>query len=125
MLLTISSITRFLMIPKLQLDYLNKVYKQQAVRYGLFAKGLAGYGSHLAQIEGVTMSLLPPFASPCRAFGATSTSACGCVGGSAGGHELSGRVCVCLGVLIFFTSIFLPTLYLQTVWFCVLIPCYR
>jgi hypothetical protein len=49
--LTTSSTTHFLMPPKLQLDYLNKVYKQQAVRYGLFAKGLAGYGSHLARIE--------------------------------------------------------------------------
>jgi hypothetical protein len=39
------------MTPKSQLNYLNKVYKQQAVRYGLFAKGLAGYGLHLARIE--------------------------------------------------------------------------
>jgi hypothetical protein len=46
-----SSITHFSMTPKLQPDYLNKVYKQQAVRYGLFAKGLAGCGSHLARIE--------------------------------------------------------------------------
>jgi hypothetical protein len=43
------STTHFSMIPKLQLDYLNKVYKQQAVRYDLFAKGLAGGGSYLAR----------------------------------------------------------------------------
>jgi hypothetical protein len=49
--LTIFSTIHFLMTTKLQLDYLNKVYKQQAVRYGLFVKGLASYGSHLAQIE--------------------------------------------------------------------------
>jgi hypothetical protein len=30
----------------------------------------------------------------------TSTSACGYAGGSAGGNALSGRVCVCLGMLL-------------------------
>jgi hypothetical protein len=45
------SITLFLITPKLQLDYLNKVCKQQAVRYDLFAKGLAGCESYLARIE--------------------------------------------------------------------------
>jgi hypothetical protein len=49
--LTTSSITHFLMTPKLQPDYLNKAYKQQPVRYGLFAKGLAGCESHQARIE--------------------------------------------------------------------------
>jgi hypothetical protein len=51
MLLTISSTIHFSMIPKLQPDYLSKAYKQQAVRYGLFAKGLAGCGLYLAWIE--------------------------------------------------------------------------
>jgi hypothetical protein len=49
--LTISSIIYFLMIHKLQLDYLTKATKQQPVRYGLFAKGLADCESHLARIE--------------------------------------------------------------------------
>ena len=35
-----------------------------------------------------------------------STSACGCVRGSAGGNALSGRVCVCLGVLVFLPASF-------------------
>jgi hypothetical protein len=49
--LTTSSITHFLITPKLQPDYLKKATEQQPVRYDLFAKGLAGYGSHLARIE--------------------------------------------------------------------------
>ena len=49
MRLTTSSTTHFSMTPELQPDYLNKVYKQRAVRYGLFAKGLAGCESHLAR----------------------------------------------------------------------------
>jgi hypothetical protein len=49
--LTTSSTTRFSMTPKLQPDYLNKVYKQQAVRYGLFAKSLDDCGLHLGRIE--------------------------------------------------------------------------
>ena len=39
--LTTSSTTHFSMTPKLQPDYLNEVYKKQAVRHSLFAKGLA------------------------------------------------------------------------------------
>jgi hypothetical protein len=48
MLLTTYSTTHFSITPKLQPDYLDKVYKQQTVRYGLFAKDVTGYGSHLA-----------------------------------------------------------------------------
>ena len=39
--LTTSSTTHFSITPKLQPDYLNEVCQQQAVRHGLFAKGLA------------------------------------------------------------------------------------
>src|SRR5271156_5167908 len=39
--LTTSSTTHFSITPKLQPGYLNGVYQQQAVRHGLFAKGLA------------------------------------------------------------------------------------
>src|SRR5271154_3937407 len=39
--LTTYSTTHFSITPKLQPDYLNEVYQQQAVRHGLFAKGLA------------------------------------------------------------------------------------
>src|SRR5580700_5507857 len=39
--LTTSFTRHFSITPKLQPDYLNEVYKQQAVRYSLFAKGLA------------------------------------------------------------------------------------
>ena len=49
--LTTSSTTHFSMTPKLQPDYVSKVYKQQPVKYSLFAKSLAGCVSHLAQIE--------------------------------------------------------------------------
>jgi hypothetical protein len=49
--LTTYSTTYSSTIPKLELDYLNKVYKRQAVRYDRFAKDPAGCGSYLARIE--------------------------------------------------------------------------